>query len=176
MYTYIMLERMHIHVVVCMDENRGIGYQGRLLYSIKEDMKHFYQLTVNKVIVYGHKTLNTFPAAKPLPKRQNIVLSKSVGKIEGCAVVRSMEELEDYCCHKNITDLYVIGGESIYRQLLPYTEYIHMTYVYAHKQADRFFPKFEDDFILLDSQTYGNGDAKYAFMTYKRKTKEREYV
>ena len=90
--------------------------------------------------------------------------------------MRSMEELEDYCHHKNITDLYVIGGESIYRQLLPYTEYIHMTYVNAHKQADRFFPKFEDDFILLDSQTYGNGDAKYAFMTYKRKTKEREYV
>ena len=77
-----MLERMHIHVVVCMDENRGIGHQDRLLYSIKEDMKHFYQLTVNKVIVYGHKTLNAFPAAKPLPKRQNIVLSKSVGKIE----------------------------------------------------------------------------------------------
>ena len=73
-----MLERRHIHVVVCMDENRGIGYRGRLLYSIKEDMKHFYQLTVNKVIVYGRNTLNTFPSGKPLPKRENIVLSKTV--------------------------------------------------------------------------------------------------
>lgn len=171
-----MFEHIHIHIVVCMDENRGIGYQGRLLYSIKEDMKHFYQLTVNKVIVYGHKTLNTFPSGKPLPKRVNIVLSKTVSEIEGCVVACSMEELEDYCRHKNITDLYVIGGESVYRQFLPFTEYIHMTYVCGHKQADRFFPKFEDDFILLDSQTYGNGGAKYAFMTYKRKTKEREYV
>ena len=171
-----MLENIHIHVVVCMDDNRGIGYQGRLLYSIKEDMKHFYQLTVNKVIVYGHKTLDTFPSGKPLPKRENIVLSKTVDAIEGCTVVRSMEELEDYCHIHRITDIYVIGGESVYRQILPYTEYIHMTYVYAHKQADRFFPKFEDDFILLDSQTYDNGDAKYAFMTYMRKKKEREYV
>lgn len=174
MYTYIMLERMHIHVVVCMDENRGIGYRGRLLYSIKEDMKHFYQLTVNKVIVYGRNTLNTFPSGKPLPKRENIVLSKTVDAIEGCTVVRSMEELEDYCHIHRITDIYVIGGECVYRQILPYTEYIHMTYVYAYKQADRFFPVFEEDFILQDSQMYENTDVKYAFFTYKRKKKERE--
>ena len=104
-------------IIASADKNWGIGFNNRLLARIPEDMKYVSGKTTGKVIVMGRKTLESFPEGKPLPNRTNVVLTTNTGyTVEGAVVVHSigqlMDELKDYR-----GEVYVFGGESIYRQL-----------------------------------------------------------
>ena len=141
-----MFENVTIYMIANMDKERGIGYKGKLLYHLKEDLKLFKQLTLNKTIVYGRKTLNTFPNARPLKDRNNILLSSKDIPIENTVVLHSIKDVDQYCKKNSISEIYIVGGQSVYEQFLPFTSIIYMSIVHHKQKADVFFPIFEDAF------------------------------
>ena len=110
-----------MNLIVNADKNWAIGKDNRLLVSIPQDMKFFRETTTGKVVVMGRKTLESFPGGQPLKKRTNIVLTSDRSYQAGEAViVHSMEELMEELEKYPREDIFVIGGESIYRSLLPW--------------------------------------------------------
>ena len=115
-------------LIVAVDREWGIGYRGKLLASVKEDLTHFRKLTEGKTIVYGSVTLRTFPNGRPLKNRTNLILSSKPNlKPEGAIVLRSIEELIAYEKAHTGEDIIVVGGTSVYKQLLPYCEAAYVT-------------------------------------------------
>ena len=111
-----------MHAIVAADKNWGIGRNNELLVRIPNDMKNFRRLTEGNVVVMGRKTLESFPGGKPLPNRVNIVLTRQEGYDgKGAVVVHSEEELREELA-KYTEEIFIIGGESIYRMMLPYCE------------------------------------------------------
>ena len=131
-----------MNIIVSVDKKWGIGNKGKLLVSIPKDMKLFREETVEKVIIMGHNTLLSLPGSQPLAGRENIVLSKDKNlKIKGATVVNSVESCLEYLKENNINDedVFVIGGESVYRNFLPYCNVAHVTYIDYEYAADRHF-------------------------------------
>ncbi|MBR6013871.1 MAG: 2-amino-4-hydroxy-6-hydroxymethyldihydropteridine diphosphokinase [Selenomonadaceae bacterium] len=141
-----------IKFVACVDKNFGLGYKNNLLFKIPADMKNFRELTLNHTIIYGRKTLQTFPDKKILDSRRNIILSRTLKNVEGAEVVESVEKLFEIlrADEKN----FVIGGEKIFSELLPYAEEIFLTVVDEEKISDVFFPKIDEEFILKDTKKF----------------------
>jgi dihydrofolate reductase len=133
----------------------------------------FRRETLNKVIVYGRKTLETFPLSQPLDRRTNIILSRNPDyQVRGAVVVHSIEELLKELEQYDSEDIYIIGGESIYRQMLPYCGTAHVTRIDYAYQADAFFPDLDKDpewEITADSEEQTYFDIPYTFVRYSRK-------
>lgn len=107
-----------MNLIAAVDANWAIGYKNKLLVSIPDDMKFFRQTTTGKVVVMGRKTLESFPNGQPLKNRVNIVLTGDKNyKVKDAIVVHDLDELHKELEQYNSEDVYVIGGESIYRQL-----------------------------------------------------------
>ena len=135
-----------MNIIVAADKNWGIGYQNKLLVSIPSDMKFFRETTTGKVVVMGRKTLESFPNGLPL------------------------EELKKY----DSEDIYVIGGEEIYREFLPYCDVAHVTKIDHEYLADAFFPDLdrEQDWVVTaDSEEQTYFDLEYTFLRYERRPK-----
>lgn len=133
-------------LIVAVDRNWAIGNEGKLLASIPEDMKFFRTTTTGNVVVMGRKTLESFPGKRPLKNRVNIVLTRDEGYIaDGAVIVHDIEELlaklEDY----SDKDIYVIGGGTIYNQLLKYCDTALVTYIDDEFKADTYFPDLDKD-------------------------------
>ena len=162
-----------MNLIVAVDRNWGIGYKGQLLVSIPNDHKMFRKETLNKVIVYGRKTLETFPLSQPLDRRTNIILSRNPDyQVRGAVVVHSIEELLKELEKYDSEDIYIIGGESIYRQMLPWCDTAHVTMIDYAYQADAFFPDLDKDpewEITADSEEQTYFDIPYTFVRYSRK-------
>lgn len=169
-----------MNMIVAVDENWGIGNQGELLVRIPNDQKMFRNETTGKVIVLGRKTLETFPQKQPLSNRTNIILSKdSRYQVKGACVVHSVEELLEELKKYNDEDIYIIGGDSVYRQLLPYCDVAHVTWIEHAYHADSYFPNLEQDpewemTAESDEQTYF--DLTYYFRRYERIEKRAKKV
>ena len=148
-------------LVACVDKNFGLGRNGKLLFHIPEDLKNFRRLTFNHTIIFGHNTLKTFPNQKPLDGRRNIILSRSQDNISGAEVVGSVEEL--FGVLNLAEENFVIGGEQIFNELIPYAAEIFLTVVDAEVEADTFFPSV-DEFILRDVKTFDG----FEFRRYMR--------
>lgn len=132
-------------LIVNVTSNWGIGLENRLLVTIPADLRRFRQLTAGKTVIYGRKTLLTFPGGKPLPKRENIILSTNPGfTVEGAVVAHSEAELFALLRSRQRETLCVIGGESIYRLLLPYCDTAAVTKSEVDAAADRFFPNLDE--------------------------------
>ena len=130
-----------MNVIVAVDNNWAIGYQNELLVRIPNDHKHFREETIGKVVVLGRKTLETFPQGQPLGKRTNIILSTDKNyKVKDAVVVHSIEELLEELKNYPDESIYIIGGDSVYRQLLPYCDVAHVTKIEHAYEADAFFP------------------------------------
>ena len=126
-----------MNLIVAVDKNWAIGLHNKLLVSIPADMKFFRETTMGKVVVMGRKTLESFPGGQPLKKRTNIVLTSDKNyKVKDAVVVNSVEALLEELRQYNDEDIYVIGGESIYRQLLPYCKVAHITKIDHAYEAD----------------------------------------
>lgn len=158
--------------ILSADKNWGIGYKGDLLVRIPNDMKMFRTLTTGNVIVMGRKTLESFPNGQPLPKRVNIVMSHNTDyQAKGCVVVHNTEELLEELKKYQDKQVYVVGGESVYRELLPYCEEAYVTRIDYTYQADRFFPNLdrEDGWELYEEgeeETFFS--IEYYFNKYRR--------
>ena len=161
-----------MNIIAAIDRNRGIGKNGELLVRIPKDHKRFREMTTGKVVVLGRKTLATFPQGLPLPDRTNIVLSANPDlKVKGASVAHSVDELLGMLKDCNSGDVFVIGGESVYEQLLPYCDTAYLTEIDYSYDADSFFPDFNkngewEKISESDEQIYF--DLAYYFTEYRR--------
>lgn len=158
--------------ILSADRNWGIGYQNRLLASIPSDMKFFRETTTGKVVVMGRKTLESFPSGQPLKNRVNIVFTRNPQyRVKGAVMVHSEEELFHVLEQYEDEDIYVIGGESIYRLLLPYCDTAYVTKIDRTFQADTFFPnldKSEEWKLTEEGEEQTCFDLEFTFTTYER--------
>ncbi|MGB4658336.1 MAG: dihydrofolate reductase [Mobilitalea sp.] len=161
-----------MQLIVAVDKNWAIGYQNKLLVSIPADMRFFREETANKVLIMGKNTLESFPGGQPLINRVNIVIALEKDyKAKGTIVVYSIEEALEEAKKYKSEDIYVIGGASIYKQMLPYCDKAYITKIDFAYQADTYFPNLDEmeDWILSEEseeQTYY--DLAYTFCTYHR--------
>ena len=161
-----------MNLIVAVDENWAIGNKNELLIRIPADHKMFRQETTGKVVVLGRKTLETFPGGLPLKNRTNIILStKKDYEVKDAIVVHSVEELMEELKKYEENQIYIIGGESVYRQMLPYCDTAHVTKIDRSYEADAFFPDLDKDpdwQITAESDEQSYFDTTYAFLKYER--------
>jgi len=162
-----------MNLIVAVDKNWAIGYKGKLLISIPEDMKFFRETTTGHTVVMGKNTLLSFPNSKPLKNRNNIVIALEKDfTVEGATTVYSIEEALEEIKKYDSDDVYVIGGGSIYKQLLPYCDKAFITYIDHSYSADTFFPNLDEDDeweVTSESEEQTYFDIEYFFRTYERK-------
>ena len=162
-----------MNLIVAVDENWAIGCRGNLLVRIPADHKMFRQETLGKVVVLGRKTMDTFPGGLPLAGRTNIVLSANPDyRVKDAVVVHSVEELLEELKKYADENIYVIGGESIYRMLLPYCDTVYVTKIDQAFQADTFFPNLDemDEWVMTEeSEEQTCFDLEFAFTKYERR-------
>jgi dihydrofolate reductase len=132
-------------LIAAVDNNWAIGNNGRLLVRIPEDQKFFKNTTMGHVVVLGRKTLEEFPKSKPLSGRTNIILSRNREyEVEGAIVVHSIDELFVELKKYNSDDIYIIGGQSIYNELLPYCHSAVITKIHETFEADAHIASLDD--------------------------------
>ena len=161
-----------MNIIVAVDKNWAIGKENKLLVSIPQDMKFFRETTSGKVVAMGRKTLESFPNGLPLKKRVNVVLTGDENYDgHGAVLVHSVEELLEELKKYPSEDVFIIGGESIYRQMLPYVDTAYVTKIDHAYQADTYFPNLDQDpewqmTKETEEQTYF--DLEYTFTVYER--------
>ena len=161
-----------MNLIAAVDKNWAIGLGNQLLVSIPQDMKFFRETTKGKVVAMGRKTLESFPGGQPLKNRVNIVLTTDKNyATRGIELVHSVEEMVEELKKYPSEDVYVIGGDSIYRQLLPYCDKAYITKIDHAYHADTFFPNLDENpewkmTQISDEQTYF--DLEYVFTIYER--------
>ena len=159
-----------MNLIVNADKNWGIGKNNELLVHIPNDMKMFRQMTTGKVVVMGRKTLESFPNGLPLKNRVNIVLTKNQNyQVKGAIIVHSVEEVLEELKKYDSEDVYVIGGEQIYRQMLPYCDTAHMTKIDHAYEADAYFPNLDEMpewKLVKESEEETYFDIEYQFVVY----------
>lgn len=157
--------------IAAVDSNWGIGLKGKLLVSIPNDMKMFRNETTGKVIVYGRKTLETFPNGQPLPSRTNIVMSTNPNlEVKGATVVHNEDQLFYELSKYNSDEVYIIGGESVYRSLVQYCDTAIITFIDNAFEADAYFPNLEKDEnwrMTAESEEQTYFSLEYTFREYK---------
>ncbi len=162
-----------MNIIVAVDKNWAIGCDNRLLVSIPSDMKFFRETTTGKVVVMGRKTLESFPGGRPLKNRTNIVLThKQDFEMKDAIVCHSIEELLEELKKYDSEDIYIIGGDSVYKQMLPYCDLAHITKIDHAYQADSWFPNLDEDNeweITADSEEQTYFDLEFRFLKYERK-------
>ena len=131
-------------IVAVSAQNWGIGCENKLLFHIPEDMKYFRATTKGKVVVMGHSTFKSLPGARPLKYRTNIVLSRDMNlSIPGAIVCHSMGGLFEQLKNYDTEDVFVIGGATIYAELLNRCQRAYITKIDGVMPADTFFPNID---------------------------------
>lgn len=156
--------------IAAMDRNRLIGNNNQLPWHLPADFAHFKAITMGKPVLMGRKTYESI--GKPLPGRQNIVLTHSPDlRIEGIDVVNSIDSALAIVAEEN--EIMVIGGSTIYQMLLPQADCMYLTFVDAEFEGDAWFPPFDESQWLQSESSVHPADEKnlYAcrFVTYQRK-------
>ncbi len=160
-------------LIAAVDNNWAIGNKGALLVRIRTDQMNFRALTTGKVVILGRKTLETFPQKQPLANRTNIILSKNPDyKVKDAIVVHSMDELMDELKKYDTDDVFVIGGESIYKALESMCDTAIITKVEHSYEADAYFPNLDENpewELVEEGEEQTCFDLSFTFNTYKRK-------
>ena len=141
------------------------------MFSIPADMKFFRETTINNVVVMGNNTLKSFPNGLPLKNRVNIVLSRTASRND-CVIVKSLSDLFEELKKYDTNNVFVIGGASIYKELLPYCNEVLVTKVDAIGGADTFFENLDNnnDFeLVFESEPVETNGYTIRFTTYQNK-------
>ena len=166
-----------MNLIVAVDNNWAIGKDNDLLTAIPEDLRFFREMTTNNVIVMGRKTLESFPEAKPLANRTNIVITNNPNyKAKGVTLVYSIDEAMEEIKKYPAEEVFIIGGQTIYEQFLDYCHVAHVTKINYSYDADTYFPNLDDKDgwkIQGISEEYTYHDLDYKFYKYvNKKAKE----
>ncbi len=160
-------------LIAAADKNWAIGKDNSLLISIPADMKFFRETTSGHVIVMGRKTLESFPNGAPLKNRVNIVLTRDIEyKKDGAIIVHDIDELTQKIKEYDSEDIFVIGGGSIYEQLLPLCDTAYITKIDKAFDADTYFPDLDKSGewkVEHEGERYEHNGIGYQFVTYIRK-------
>ena len=162
-----------ILAIVAMNENRVIGSENDIPWKLPEDQKRFAQLTKGHTVLMGRKTYESLPKQfRPLPKRKNVVMTRNPDKHkfeQGVDVATSpkayIEDLRAGTKTLESNELWIIGGEQIYRETLPYWDEIYLTLVKGKHGGDAFFPEFEKDFEETEREEFKD----FYYIHYERK-------
>lgn len=161
-----------MNLIVAVDKNWAIGKNNKMMWSLPGDMKFFREKTTGHVVVMGRKTLESFPNGLPLKKRTNIVLTGNKNyQVKDAVLVHTLEELLEELKKYDSEELYVIGGESVYRMLLPYCDVAYVTKIDHAYEADTYFPNLDemDDWKMTEvSEEQTCFDLEYVFTKYER--------
>ncbi|MCI8500188.1 MAG: dihydrofolate reductase [Clostridia bacterium] len=153
------------------DRNWGIGKNNDLMFSLPKDMKFFRETTLRKVVVMGWNTLLSFPNGQPLKNRTNVVLCPD--EVSGDFIhVRNLDELFAEIGKYSPDDVYVIGGASVYRALIPYCSEVLVTKVDADGGADTFVPDLDADpdfELVYESERVEDNGYALTFCTYRNR-------
>lgn len=172
---------IEISIIVAFAENRAIGVDNHLIYRLPNDLKRFKNLTTGNTIIMGRRTFESLPKGA-LPNRRNIVLSKSgqPSDFPGADLFRSFEEAMIDCINKSKghttpDKVYVIGGESVYKQAMIHAKELCITYIHdTPERADAFFPIFSISNWKETFFEHHEADEKHAvaydFFTLKRQS------
>ena len=163
-----------MNLIVAVDENLGIGFQGDLLVKISEDLKYFKQKTINNVVVMGRITFESLPNKKPLPKRVNVILTRdqnfTVPHDESVIVCHTIEEVINIAKQSD-KETFIIGGEQIYQAFLPYCHKAYITKIYDKFKADKHIANFMDTKEwrkTSESEIYHTDEGvKFQFIVYE---------
>ncbi len=162
-----------MNLIVAVDKNWAIGLKNKLLVRIPSDQKFFREETTGKVVVLGRKTLETFPGGLPLKNRTNIILSGNKDfKVKDAMVVHSVEELLEELKQYDSKDIYIIGGESVYREMLPYCDTAHVTKIDHAYEADTYFPNLDEMkewSVTAHSEEQTYFDLEFEFVKYEKR-------
>lgn len=130
--------------IVAVDRNWAIGREGGMLYHLPQDLKHFARETKGKTLVMGRATLESLPGGKPLPGRDNIVLTRNKEyKVPGAVVLHSVEELAQHIRDLHADEVMLIGGDSLYHALIDHCWQAIVTKIDAQSEADSYFPNLD---------------------------------
>ncbi len=159
-----------ISIIVAIANNFAIGLNNQLLWHIPADLKRFKKITSGHQVIMGKLTYLSLPV-RPLPNRINIVITDNIKEsFEGCTTVYSIDEALKLC-HES-EESFIIGGGSVYRQFLPYSNKLYITMVHKDFEADTFFPRFEmDQWKLMEREDHdpdGVNDFSYSFLTFEK--------
>lgn len=157
-----------INLIVAMGKNNVIGIDNKLPWRLPKDLEYFKETTLNHSIVMGRKTFQSLPGI--LPGRNHIVLTRSGMQIRS-PFVRCYGSVDEVLELSKSQDLFVIGGEEIFKQFLPFVDRMFITYIDEHFEGDTFFPKFNEEDWELVSVIKGIKDEKnpydYEFRVYE---------
>ena len=159
-----------MEIIVAVDENFGIGKDNNLLARISPDLKRLRNFTVGNIIVMGSKTYMSFPK-RPLPDRENLVITRSPENYPDVKCFTSVEEFLEYSKTAD-KPIFVLGGGQIYKQLLPYCDKAHITKILHSFEADTFFPNLDEDeewMIAEEGEVIETEQYPFKYMTYVRK-------
>ena len=157
--------------IAAVDKNWAIGLKGSLLVQIPNDQKMFRGETTGKVIVLGRKTIETFPNGLPLKNRTNIVLTRNPEyTLKDAIVVHNKEELFEAIKDYDTDDVYIIGGESVYEEFVPYCDTAIITKIDQAYEADAYFPnldKLPNWKMVASSEEQTYFSIEYTFTEYR---------
>ena len=155
---------MIINIIAAVGKNLELGKDNKLIWPIKEDLIYFKEKTLNKTVVMGENTYNSI--GKPLPNRNNIVLSYDKKEIKDVIVINNYKDIFNL----NEKEIFIIGGESIYKLFLPYADNLYLTEIEKEeKNADTYFPKFDKNHYKKEIIKEVNEEIKYSFVLYKKR-------
>ena len=153
-----------ISLIVAYDKNRGIGKDNQLVWRQSADLKRFKEITSGKTVVMGRKTFESI--GKPLPNRNNIVLTKTRSQIPGVISISDIEQITE-------KEYFVIGGSEIYKLFIDYVDEIYATLIDCEIDADSWFPQIDMDNWNIQNQEFYKKDEKnqhdYTFIKFVRK-------
>ena len=158
-----------MELIVAVYDDWGIGKDGTQPVALSADRKFFREITRGAMVIVGRRTIDDFPGKKPLPGRINVALSRKGGEIPGFTVCKSPEEAD--ALGKTVERAMVIGGGSIYRQMLPMCDTAYITKVHCTPESDTFFPNLDEDPQWILSQVLQSGEENgiaYEMCLYRR--------
>ena len=166
---------MHMEAIVAVFSDWGIGSEGTQQVVLKADRKHFRELTAGAAVLVGRRTMQDFPGGRPLKGRENLVLTRQDITIPDATVVHSEAEAAEAAAQ--FDRCLVIGGASVYRQMLPWVNTVHITKIDLAPPSDSFFPDLDasPDWYCAETGPWLEEDGiRYCFCTYCRKPGKEE--
>ena len=162
-----------MNLIVAVDKNWGIGYKNELLVRIPADQRFFRETTTGKVVIMGRNTLESFPGKQPLKNRKNIVITRKKNyEVKDAIVVNSIEEALEQVNDVPSENIFIIGGASIYEQMLPLCDVAHVTKIDYTYLADTHFPNLDqmkEWKITGESEEQTYYDLEYKFLKYEKR-------
>jgi dihydrofolate reductase len=159
-----------MELIVAVYDDWGIGCCGTQPIALSADRKFFREMTRGAMVIVGRRTIDDFPGKKPLPGRVNVALTRSDAEIPGFTLCHSPEEAAEMA--KNAEKAFVIGGGTIYRQMLDFCDRAYVTKVHVKPESDTFFPNLDEDdaWELTEVLQSGEEDGiSYEMCLYTRK-------